>query len=293
VSGRARGIARGLALVVASLLWLGCRSDPPSVPADGGRADGGVADAPGPDGPPAPPGCNGPVAGAPQCSNCIDDDGDGFIDSFDLECTGPLDNDESSFATGIPGDNIDPVKQDCFFDGNSGGGDDGCDIHVCCLLGATTVAECPIGANQYNPMSCPPPIGTTPLSQKCIDTCGALTPPGCDCFGCCTLCDPNDPSQCYDIATNPATSPGCNSSNLADPTICKRCTKVTSCGNSDCGGDTCILCPGQTEDDLPPGCNGDTSCPSGTQSCANGETCPSQTYCHEASMCCVGIIGLQ
>jgi hypothetical protein len=46
------------------------------------------------------------------------------------------DNDESSFATGIPGDNIDTVNQDCFFDGNSGGGDDGCDIHVCCLLGA-------------------------------------------------------------------------------------------------------------------------------------------------------------
>ena len=54
----------------------------------------------------------------------------------------PVDNDEGSFATGIPGDNKDANKQDCFFDGNSGGGDDGCNQHVCCLFGATTKAEC-------------------------------------------------------------------------------------------------------------------------------------------------------
>jgi hypothetical protein len=36
-----------------------------------------------------------------QCSSCKDDDGDGQIDGFDLQCTGPNDNDESSFATGI------------------------------------------------------------------------------------------------------------------------------------------------------------------------------------------------
>src|SRR5262245_10911807 len=40
------------------------------------------------------------------CSNGIDDDGDGLVDGFDPECTGPLDNDEGSFATGIPGDNV-------------------------------------------------------------------------------------------------------------------------------------------------------------------------------------------
>src|SRR5215468_9877432 len=87
----------------------------------------------------------------PQCSNCKDDDGDGKIDGFDLQCTGPNDNDESSFATGIPGDNKDPVEQDCFFDGNSGAGNDGCNVHVCCLLDAKSVADCPIGANRYNP----------------------------------------------------------------------------------------------------------------------------------------------
>jgi hypothetical protein len=250
----------------------------------GGGSDGGNGG--GGDGGTLPTNCTNGMPGTTQCTDCIDNDGDGHIDSFDPECTGPLDNDESSFATGIPGDNIDPVKQDCFFDGNSGAGNDGCDIHVCCLLGAPDKASCPIGKNQYDPMKCPPPIGTTPLSQKCIDTCGPLTPPGCDCFGCCTLCDPVT-NVCHDIATNPATSPGCNLSNIADPDICKRCTKVTSCG-SPCGD--CILCPGQSPEDLPAECNGNTQCPSNQQSCAMGEACPSQTYCHEASMCCVGIL---
>ncbi len=257
---------------------------------NGGDGGNGGGDGPGGGGM-LPPGCTGPDTTKPQCSNCIDDDGDGWIDSFDLECTGPSDDLEGSFATGIPGDNIDAVKQDCFFDGNSGAGDDGCDIHVCCLLGAMTVQECPadLGQNQYDPMDCPPPIGTKPLSQQCIMNCGQLTPPGCDCFGCCTLCNPNNPSECYDIATNPATSPGCNAGTLADPNICKRCTKVTSCGSTDCG-EMCVLCPGQTPDDLPDECNGMTSCPSGQMSCANGATCPSGTYCDAGSLCCVGII---
>src|SRR5438045_3952646 len=56
------------------------------------------------------------VSGGTQCTNCIDDDGDGKVDWLDPECTGPLDNDESSYATGIPGDNVDPCKQDCWFD---------------------------------------------------------------------------------------------------------------------------------------------------------------------------------
>ena len=76
-----------------------------------------------------------PAAGSgrqPQCSDGIDNDGDGKIDYDDPECVGPLDNDESSFATGIPGDNMDACKQDCFFDGNSGVGDDGCEWQLKC-----------------------------------------------------------------------------------------------------------------------------------------------------------------
>jgi hypothetical protein len=236
----------------------------------------------------APPFSGNCTAGGPQCSNCIDDDNDKRIDGFDPECTGPLDRDESSFATGIPGDNMDPVEQDCFFDGNSGAGNDGCNIHVCCLLGATTVAECPIGANKYNPNQCPPPLGMGTISQKCIDTCGKLTPPGCDCFGCCTICDPANPTTCFDVILNPLDSTGCNSTVLNDPTKCLRCTKNTQCNGGTCGMGTCTLCPGQDPSTLPPGCGGMTTCPNGEQSCTSDSGCPTQTYC--ATGCCVGVI---
>ena len=226
-----------------------------------------------------------PNASAPECSNCMDDDGDGKIDGYDIQCTGPLDDREDSFSTGIPGDNIDAVDQDCFFDGDSGAGNDGCSIHVCCLLGATTKADCPIGRNRYNPAECPPPIGTGMLSQKCIDTCGKLAPPGCDCFGCCTICDPANPTMCYDIATNPATSPNCTTATISDPTKCLPCQKNTMCGNP-CGG--CILCPGQTM--LPPGCNGN-ECPGGQLPCNDVDnSCAEGTYCSNG--CCIGTIGI-
>src|SRR6185436_11947404 len=37
-----------------------------------------------------------------QCMDCIDNDGDGAIDAWDTECTGPIDNDEGSFMLAIP-----------------------------------------------------------------------------------------------------------------------------------------------------------------------------------------------
>ena len=90
----------------------------------------------------APPFDGTCTPGGPQCSNCKDDDGDGLIDGFDPECTGPFDNDEGSFATGIPGDNKDAINQDCFFDGNSGAGNDGCDSLCGKCLGRWAAALC-------------------------------------------------------------------------------------------------------------------------------------------------------
>jgi hypothetical protein len=234
------------------------------------------------------------IAGSPQCSNCSDDDADGKIDGFDAECTGPLDNDESSFATGIPGDNIDAVMQDCFFDGNSGAGNDGCNIHVCCLLAASDPASCPIGANKYVVADCPPPLGETALPQKCIDVCGRLAPAGCDCFGCCTICDGS--GTCRDVDINPAVSPSCDQSNIGDPgpdgTLdtnddpCRKCVQTASCGSSECGGETCILCPGQDPSTLPSSCGGVSTCPEGLTTCAADGACPPSTYCSNG--CCIG-----
>jgi hypothetical protein len=162
------------------------------------------------------------------CSNGLDDDDDGVSDGMDPECSGPFDNDEDTFATGIPGDNQDPKWQDCFFDGNSGAGDDGCRYHTDCLYGdaAQTDPECSITAG-------------------CKDFCQARTPNGCDCFGCCTVQD--ESGTVADIYITAS----CSTDNLDDTDACPRCTKSANCENT-CG--RCELCPGKTEADLPEDC---------------------------------------
>jgi len=275
------------ALAIAALALLACNQ------LLGGSevrlGDGGTSDAPndgrGIDGRPvdAPAGC---VPGGRQCNNCIDDDADGAIDSADTECTSPDDNDEGSFATGIPGDNTDPVNQDCFFDGNSGNADDGCQVHVCCILGATAPSECPISGAGYNPTNCPPPIGTKALPPTCIGGCGARAPVGCDCWGCCSVIDrvTNTP---IDILLHPLTSPGCNATTVGDPSKCTRCTKNLNCGHPSCGG-TCVLCPGQTVNDLPASCGNMPQCPTGVAVCTADTDCPAGDYCDQSSRCCIG-----
>ena len=161
-----------------------------------------------------------------QCDNAMDDDGDGLIDGLDPECTGPYDNDEATFATGIPGDNKDPKWQDCFFDGNSGAGDDGCRYHTDCLTGElpATHADCSV-------------------SQECFDYCRPLTPNGCDCFGCCAVS--TDSGEVW-VGIG---SEGCDFENIDD---CQQCVPTMECVN-ECG--RCELCYGKTAADLPADCS--------------------------------------
>lgn len=254
-------------------------ADPNASDADPNAAD---ADPNAPDGTPST--C---TAEGAECNNCVDDDGDSLIDGDDPECTSFEDDDEASFATGIPGDNKDAIKQDCFFDGNSGAGDDGCDIHVCCLISGDCPAD--LGGNNFDEQTdCPP------LTQKCIDNCGSITPVGCDCFGCCTICLDG---VCNDIVTNPSAyaeetcvgidnpTPGecCEAENQAG---CFSCTKSTECGGAECDADPtdCILCPGETEDDLPANCTV-AECPIGQTVCTQSADCGTDEYCNNG--CCV------
>jgi hypothetical protein len=273
-------VVLGLAL---SLMIAACGGKDVSIDPDG--ADGGdladadpnAPDAGPPDAPPAPPGCSSDV-GAPQCNNCEDDDGDGLTDGNDPECTGSIDRDEGSFATGIPGDNMDAKKQDCFFDGNSGGGQD-CAWHTCCLLDNPSTAEneCPADLRQgYDPASC-----DDPQTAACIRDCAPLTPPGCDCFGCCTVCEGDD---CRDILINPTVTPGCDASNLD---ACLTCTKNTECNGDACDTSEtdCILCPGQTDVDLPDTCGGNNTCPEGETACNADADCGVGEYC--STGCCI------
>jgi hypothetical protein len=252
-------------------------TDPTCVPANTPDAGGGVSIG------------DATIGGAcepedTQCNNCEDDDGDGLTDGDDPECTGALDNDEGSFATGIPGDNKDTKWQDCFFDGNSGAGDDGCRFHTCCLLGATGGADCPVDQNFKPNKNCPE------QTQECIDFCAPLTPPGCDCFGCCTICDP-ETDDCRDVLTNPAVAPDCSLENILDEEACPSCEKNEECGGESCDDDPtdCILCPGQTEEDLPDSCDNMNECPGGGQACEPAvDDCPAGEYC--SNSCCVSIV---
>ena len=294
-----------LCIVIVAAALVGCGNDGGG---GGGGGDGGSGsgDGGGSGTVDSPPGGMCTPGGSVECSDCADNDMDGKIDGFDPECAGPLDDREDSFGTGIPGDNIDATMQDCFFDGNSGAGDDGCNQHVCCLLqagGATTntnddVSECMMLApnslyNQYDRSECYQPFGSTPVPAKCKMNCGPLTPPGCDCFGCCTVCNMNG---CEDVILNPAVSPNCDQTNITDPGAdgvegtaddpCKRCVK-SDCGSTECGGQTCILCPGQDPSTLPSSCTGAT-CPMGIMPCDSMGNCPEGTWC--STGCCVGII---
>ena len=279
----------GFILGLALLGLLGCGSKDVSLDGDGspGDGDGSIGDGDGgledayvfadadPNAPDA--GAGGCISGGPQCSNCIDDDGDGDIDGFDVECTGAIDNDEATFATGIPGDNKDSKTQDCFYDGDSGGGNDGCAFHTCCLL---TVCP-PDLAGQFDPAEC-----STTLTQECINNCAPLAPPGCDCFGCCTICDS---VGCVDVYTNPAIAPNCDAASIRDPALCPTCTPNTACGTP-CDPAQCILCPGQDPSDLPSSCT-TNSCPSGQTTCTTATDCTADEYCSQG--CCIGSIIVQ
>lgn len=195
------------------------------------------------------------------CGNGIDDDGDGKIDLNDPECTGPCDDDESSFQTGIPGDNVD-CKQDCFFDGNSGQGDDGCIWDLKCdpaNPGADINCEYTGGNNCGN--------GTPNQTDDCIMFCTQYVPPGCDCFGCCEVQTDDGPIH---IFLN--SHPDCALDNLE---ACQECTPSEDCSNP-CEPEKCELCFG--EDELDPDCDMQT-CPSG-DSCDTNDDCATDYFCY-------------
>jgi hypothetical protein len=219
------------------------------------------------------------------CNNGVDDDGDGKGDGFDEECTGALDNDEGTFSTGIPGDNSDPKWQDCFFDGNSGAGDDQCRYHADCLTGV-------------KPASDP----DCAVSTSCHDFCAARAPNGCDCFGCCTVQLADSSSVSVFIGES------CSLENVDDPASCPRCTPSAACGNT-CA--ECELCPGKSVEDLPASCStppdgtggtggtggaggtggGETpgySCDAGQTVCSSTSDCPPGDYCSLG--CCLAFV---
>lgn len=216
---------------------------------------------------PIPIDCGGVIY---ACADGMDNDGDGKVDAADPECVSPCDDDEGSFATGIPGDNMD-CKQDCFFDGNSGSGDDKCDYNLRCDPadpGAGTNCAYREGAG-----GCERQVG-----PDCLEACQGLVPNGCDCFGCCEVQNGDETVHVFLGSADPECS-------LAQLDKCARCTPTTDCNNECIPGD-CEVCFGG---ELPPGCE-EAGCPDGFSACdAETAACPEGTYC--VTGCCYPLQG--
>jgi hypothetical protein len=228
----------------------------------------------------------------------LDNDNDGLIDYQDPDCLGPCDNTEDSFYGGIPGQAGPACVVDCYFDNDSGSGNDDCHWNHQCDEHEMAPDYYPESNNgsqcEYDPNANTSGTGSScdelymTQSQTCYDICGPLTPNGCDCFGCCEL--PGNPGNYVWLGSEDTAGNGkCTLANLTDPNFCEPCKPVQACLNP-C--DPCELCVGK--DTLPPECfpdggtvpDGGTTeqCPPGLQACG----LPGQPNCPTGWSCITG-----
>lgn len=204
------------------------------------------------------------------CGNCLDDDDDGVADAADPDCLGPCDNTEDRLDLGIPGAGNAPCKRDCFFDKDSGAGNDNCAFDLRCDPLSPEPNEC-LYEN-------PPPSNANcdaKPSPTCLEQCKPLVPNGCDCFGCCEL--PGGSGNFVFIGSKDANDlPTCTIGVANDPSKCAKCTPMPDCYN---GCDKCELCLGK--DSVPPECKPDEQCPGGGTPCDPKalNPCPGGEYC--------------
>jgi len=229
-----------------------------------------------------------------ECGDLLDNDGDGLVDSQDPDCLGPCDNTEDSFFGGIPGQAGPACAVDCYFDQDSGSGNDKCYWdHVCDPFDSSPnyYPEPEAGAQcEYaGPDTVIPPTGKTCAelnagqTQECHDYCDPLTPNGCDCFGCCEL--PAGGGNFVWLGSEGADGTTvCSSADLDNPDICHPCTPVDDCLN---GCAPCEVCIGKPVPD--PSCGsggaggggGGEQCPAGDQPCGlpGQDPCAADFYC--------------
>lgn len=215
-----------------------------------------------------------------ECGDCLDNDGDCKIDSKDSMCMGPCDNTEDGLWGGIPGQNSAPCKQECYFDGDTGGGNDNCYWnHKCDPFEQGTPPypeeKCKYDASMVGSSDCP-----NNQSQTCLNICGPLVPNGCDCFGCCEIVPGSNQWIWLGSITYANGDQECTLAELNNPAKCHPCTPTTGCLNT-CAH--CELCFGKTE--LPDDCT-TQECPTGRNPCGQPDqpACPTKEYC--ISGCC-------
>jgi hypothetical protein len=233
------------------------------------------------------------------CGDTVDNDMDGEIDMADPDCTGPCDNTEDSYLIGIPGSEGPGCIVDCYWDNDSGSGND-----ECCWSHECDPNE--VAPDYYpepdNGVACEYDMNANPSCssdgcaelfmtqhQDCYDICGPLTPNGCDCFGCCEF-PPNSDNFVW-LGSRGASGEGtCTQAELMDPTECHPCLPVDACMN-DCG--PCEYCFGKTE--LPPECfdpdggDGPQECPEDfpIECDPQNPVCPMTDYCQSTGCFCL------
>lgn len=227
--------------------------------------------------------CQGKVY---RCGNCIDDDADGVTDSADAECTGPCDDTEDSYFGGIPGQNNAPCHADCYFDQDTGQGNDQCYWSQNCDPLSVAPSYPPSGDKRcaYDPAAKIPgtsascdELGAT-QSATCATYCGPLTPNGCDSFGCCEL--PADSGKFVWIGSTVGNVGSCTRETVADPASCQPCTPVPSAFNA-C--DPCEVCVGRTAPAASCTATGNR-CPPGDRACG----LPGELACDLGQYCVTG-----
>ena len=216
-----------------------------------------------------------------QCGNCGDDDDDGSIDALDPECLGPCDDDESGLSTGMDVMMTANCRQDCYFDGNAGPGNDQCVWSHACDRNSVAPDYPPSGD-----MRCEYDATTTVMGKDCAaleaeqapqcrEACFPLVPNGCDCFGCCELTDGQ-----YHFVGQGKGEPGCQLGQEDDLVACPLCAPVESCLNR-C--EDCEACVGKGPR---LGCSPGSACPPGQAACfGTNEPCDFGEYC--VTGCCV------
>lgn len=231
-----------------------------------------------------------------ECGDIIDNDGDGLIDWQDPDCLGPCDNTEDSYFGGIPGQSGPPCKVDCYFDQDSGPGNDDCYWDHICDYHEVEPSYYPEPWLGDQCEYAGPDENITPVmktcaeldaaqSAACLDYCGPLTPNGCDCFGCCEL---PAGSGAYvwlgSIGENENTV--CTLAEVGNPAVCHPCEPVDGCLNPCDPCELCIGKPAPGPECLGEGGNGaggapGSQCEPGVQACGlpGQEPCPGGYYC--------------
>jgi hypothetical protein len=231
-----------------------------------------------------------------QCGDCIDNDGDGFIDDADPNCLGACDNNEAGLELLLSGSPLSGCKRDCYYDFNSGAGNDNCHwalqcdpktpVRSCCDPNRTELETCGAARNRVN---CTDPQIQDPV---CHEICMPMVPNGCDCFGCCdirTTATPEAEHWVYlgsfseDASGTKVGTCNIEAAKAGDNEACRLCTPQENCVKG-CG--ECQLCLGKTE--LPDHCNDpEERCPGGEQACGlpGDPSCPLFHFC--LTGCCV------